>query len=61
MRILQTKIVTDGSEIIEGYDTTHEIELPQDFSWELRFYCDQCGEEVFEDEMKQHSCEEEDD
>ncbi len=59
MRTLQTKIITDGSDEIEGYDTTQEIELPQDISWELRFYCDQCGEEVLEDETTSHTCEEE--
>ena len=57
MRTLIYQTVPD----VEGIDNTQEVEIPDDFSWELRFYCDLCDTEVVEDEIQSHKCEEKDD
>lgn len=56
MRVLQTKVFTGGNALIVGHDTTNEIALPQNISWELRFYCDWCGDEIAEVETIIHKC-----
>ena len=31
-----------------------EMKLPKDFSYEIRFYCDFCNEEILEDGIDTH-------
>ena len=57
MRCLVTKVLVDGSDMIECYSTEYETNLPENISWELRFYCDYCGDEVVEVELESHECE----
>lgn len=52
MKILTTKIFPE----YEGIDTTQEIEIPNSISWELRFYCDECSDEIAEIDLKNHKC-----
>jgi hypothetical protein len=41
----------------KGDEFRNEIELPDNISWELRFYCDNCGEDVEQSDIQKHSCE----
>lgn len=33
------------------------LDIPQGFETEIRFYCSTCQEEVLEDDFKTHKCE----
>ena len=57
MRTLMTEIYP----VEEGVNTKHEIELPNNISWELRFYCNNCDIEITETEIQSHKCKNEDD
>ena len=50
MKTLITQVVP----LYEGVDNTDEIEIPDGISWELRFYCEQCGNELLQGEFKEH-------
>lgn len=39
----------------EGIDNTQEIELEHNISWELRFYCDECGKELTQNDLSDHN------
>ena len=44
----------------DGMDNTVEVEMPDWISWEVRYNCQVCGNELLESEIKEHTCKEED-
>ena len=43
----------------EGVDNTIEVEMPDYISWEIKYHCDTCGNEILEDDVPDHKCSEE--
>ena len=52
MKTLVTQILPS----YEGVDSTHEVEIPDNVSWELKFHCEECGDELEETELGHHIC-----
>jgi hypothetical protein len=50
-------IITQVFPEAEGIDSKHEVDLPYDFSWEVRFYHNVCGKEIAESDIESHVCE----
>lgn len=50
MKTLIYKIESDKDDEIK-------VKLPDNISWELRFYCDLCETEITEDQVNCHKCE----
>jgi len=42
----------------EGIDNTQTVEMADNISWEIRFYCDNCDIEIDELQAENHVCEE---